>query len=226
MSPVVAYLRVSTQMQGRSGLGLDAQREQIERFAAANRLELVDEFVDVETGKGADAIDKRPQLATALARSLHEHCPIIVAKLDRLSRDVHFISGLMAHKVSFIVAELGPDVDPFMLHIYAAFAEKERSMISQRTKAALAAMKVRGVTKAGRPLTDIPHPQAELNRKAAMERALDLKPVFDHYAHLTDYALAKLLNSKTIPSASGYPWSKNTVSRVRARLNHSAPTHP
>ena len=223
---VVAYVRVSSREQGRSGLGLEAQRAALTAFCAG-KAEIVEWFTEVESGKRvSDTLAKRPQLKAALDLASSIGGSLVVSKLDRLSRDVHFISGLMAHKVAFIVAELGPDVDPFMLHIYAAFAEKERSMISHRTKAALAAMKVRGVTKAGRPLTDIPHPQAELNRKAAMERALDLKPVFDHYAHLTDYALAKLLNSKTIPSASGYPWSKNTVSRVRARLNHSAPTHP
>src|SRR4029079_8678950 len=86
-----------------------------------------------------------PQLAPALAEARRRRCPIAVAKLDRLSRDVHFISGLMAQRVPFIVAELGADADPFMLHIYAALAEKERALISERTRAALAQKKAQGV---------------------------------------------------------------------------------
>jgi DNA invertase Pin-like site-specific DNA recombinase len=99
----------------------------------------------VETGKGSDALGRRPELAAALAKARTLRCPVAVAKLDRLSRDVHFISGLMAHRVPFVVAELGPDVDPFVLHLYAALVEKERALISGRTKSALAAAKARGV---------------------------------------------------------------------------------
>ena len=114
--------------QGLSGLGLEAQRAAIARFAEAEGLEVMAEFVEVETGKGADALDKRPQLAAALAEAKQHKCPVAVAKLDRLSRDVHFISGLMAQKVPFVVTELGADVDPFLLHLYAALAEKERAL--------------------------------------------------------------------------------------------------
>ena len=95
------------------------------------------EFEEVESGKRND----RPQLAAALAAGRRHRGQVLVAKLDRLSRDVHFIAGLMAQRVPFVVAELGADVDPFMLHIYAALAEKERRMISERTRAALAAAK-------------------------------------------------------------------------------------
>src|SRR4030081_1732586 len=126
MKPIVAYLRVSTAQQGKSGLGIEAQREAIARFVETQGFNLVGEFTEVETGKGADALDRRPQLAAALAQARKAKCPVIVAKLDRLSRDVHFISGLMAHKVPFLVAELGPDVDPFVLHLFAALAEKAR----------------------------------------------------------------------------------------------------
>src|SRR5262245_53057230 len=124
MSHVIAYYRVSTQAHGRSGLGLEAQRKAVTQFVANESLLITQEFVEVETGKGADALDKRPQLAAALkaAKKLKAH--IIVAKLDRLSRDVHFISGLMAQRVPFIVTELGRDTDPFLLHIYAALAER------------------------------------------------------------------------------------------------------
>src|SRR5882762_444405 len=141
MERAIAYLRVSTQRQHRSGLGIEAQRSAIEHFAATESLTIAAEFVEVETGKGADALDRRPQLAAALAAAKAAKCSVVVAKLDRLSRDVAFVAGLMAQRVPFIVTELGRDADPFMLHLYAALAEKERRLISERTKAALAAKK-------------------------------------------------------------------------------------
>src|SRR3954469_6986438 len=144
MSSALAYLRVSTGQQGKSGLGIEAQRAAIATFAAAEGMTIKAEHVEVETGKGTDALDRRPVLAAALAAARKAKVPVIVAKLDRLSRDVAFVSGLMAHKVPFIVAELGADADPFMLHLYAALAEKERRLISERTRAALAAKKTQG----------------------------------------------------------------------------------
>ncbi len=126
----------------RSGLGLDAQRERRAQFVAQNGMDVVKAFTEVETGKGADALDRsRRQLAAALAAVRRHRGQVLVAKLDRLSRDVHFIAELMAQQVSFLVAELSADVDPFMLHVYAALVEKERRMISERTRAALAARK-------------------------------------------------------------------------------------
>jgi DNA invertase Pin-like site-specific DNA recombinase len=134
---LIGYARVSTSQQGRSGLGLEAQKQALERFSEAEGFTLARIFVEVETGKGSDALERRPQLAAALSEARRQRCSVAVAKLDRLSRDVHFISGLMAHRVPFVVAELGPDVDPFILHLFAALAEKVRAMISTRTKAAL-----------------------------------------------------------------------------------------
>src|SRR6476659_2641497 len=145
MTPIIAYYSVSTDRQGKSGLGLDAQRKAVLQFAANEALEAAGEFIEVETGKGSDALDKRPQLAAALRKAKKLKAPIVVAKLDRLSRDVHFISGLMTQRVPFIVTALGKNVDPFMLHIYAALAEKERALISERTKTALAAARERGM---------------------------------------------------------------------------------
>jgi DNA invertase Pin-like site-specific DNA recombinase len=114
MRQIVSYIRVSTGQQSKSGLGIEAQREAIARFAAAEGCEVVAEVVEVETGKGADALDRRPKLAEALARARKGKMAVVVAKLCRLSRDVAFISGLMAQRVPFIVAELGADADPFM----------------------------------------------------------------------------------------------------------------
>ena len=133
-------------------------------------LRLVETFPEVETGKGADALDRRPKLAAALKAARKHKAPIIVAKLDRLSRDVHFISGLMTHKTPFIVAELGADADPFMLHLYAALAEKERRLISQRTKDALAAKKAQGVKLGGL------NAKSMQNRDEAKARAEALRP--------------------------------------------------
>src|SRR5947207_342828 len=150
MDRAVAYYRVSTRQQQRSGLGIEAQRAAVERFAEAEKLTIIAEYVEAETGKGVDALDRRPQLAAALAAAKTARCCVLVSKLDRLSRDVAFVSGLMAQRVPFIVAELGRDADPFMLHLYAALAEKERRLISERTKAALAIRKASG-TKLGNP---------------------------------------------------------------------------
>ena len=145
MTTAVGYVRVSTTSQGRSGLGLEAQRAAIAQFAKAEGLEVSEVFEEIETGSGSDALDRRPKLASALQAARKLRAPVLVAKLDRLSRDVHFISGLMAHRVEFIVTELGRQSDPFVLHLYAALAEKERALISARTKAALAAKKAQGI---------------------------------------------------------------------------------
>jgi len=141
MRPAIGYIRVSTAKQGRSGLGLEAQQEALRRFAQSEGYSLAETFKDVESAKHDE--DHRPALKAAIERARKEGAPIIVAKLDRLSRDVHYISGLMKHRVPFIVTELGADTDPFLLHLYAALAEKERKMIGERTKAAMAAAKAR-----------------------------------------------------------------------------------
>lgn len=141
MAQIVTYIRLSK--EGR-GLGIDAQRAALASFAQTEGLEIVAEYVEIETGKGADALDRRPQLKAALADAKARGCEIVVAKLDRLSRDVAFIASLMAQRVPFIVAALGKNADPFMLHIYAALAEQERRMISARTSAALQALKAGG----------------------------------------------------------------------------------
>jgi DNA invertase Pin-like site-specific DNA recombinase len=163
MKSAIGYVRVSTNEQGKSGLGLEAQRAAITTFAEREGIALVTIFSEVQSGKRvSDTLDDRPQLQAALKASQEVGGTILVSKLDRLSRDVHVISGLMVHKVPFLVAELGADVDPFMLHLFAALAEKERAMISQRTKAALAALKARGV-KLG-PKNPNPHAGNEANR--------------------------------------------------------------
>jgi len=221
MRQVVSYIRVSTDKQGKSGLGIEAQREAVARFAAAEGLEVVAEYVEVETGKGSDALERRPQLAAALAaaRKLKSH--VVVAKLDRLSRDVAFISGLMAHKVGFIVAELGADCDPFMLHIYAALAEKERHLISARTTAALAAKKAQGAVLGNR--TNLAEAQAlgvARVRAAADGFAANVLPIVRQIQSSgvrTPKAIAEALNARGVRTARGGQWHPTTVRNLLAR---------
>jgi DNA invertase Pin-like site-specific DNA recombinase len=148
-------------------------------------------------------------------------CPIVVAKLDRLSRDVAFISGLMAQGVPFIVTEI-PNADPFMLHIYAAVAEQERTKISERTKAALAAAKARGV-KLGNPHGPKPF-TAEMQqgiaavRQQADARARQLSEIFAEYDGESANATANALNERGLPSGRGGKWTARSVINVRARL--------
>ena len=151
MTAAIGYCRVSTTEQGKSGLGLEAQKAAIEAFAQLEGFVVSTYFTEVQSGKRiSDTLNERPQLQAALAMGKTQKLPILVSRLDRLSRDVHFLSGLMVQKVEFVSCDLGLDVEPFMLHIFAALAEKERAMISQRTEAALAALKARGV-KLGNP---------------------------------------------------------------------------
>lgn len=211
----IAYIRVSTARQGRSGLGLEAQRRTIVDFCERESIALAGEFVEVETGKGADALDRRPQLAAALAAAKRTRCSIVVAKLDRLSRDVAFIAGLMAQKVPFIAAELGADADPFMLHLYAALAEKERRMISARTKDALQAAKARGV-KLGRHGAE--HLSVQ-NKAAAQERARNLTPLLADMKvrGMSSRAIAVELTTLGIATPSGGRWHPQTVLRALSR---------
>ncbi len=227
MQPVVAYFRVSTERQGRSGLGLDAQRERCTQFAAQNGMELVESYTEVETGKGSDALDRRPQLAAALAAARRHRGQVLVAKLDRLSRDVHFIAGLMAQRVPFLVAELGADVDPFMLHIYAALAEKERRMISERTRAALAVRRGQGVALGNRTNLDEARALGAARTAAGAKRfAENTAPVIQQ---VMDTGLASLrsvahvLNRRGIPNARGGQWTATQVSAVLRRAAAEPP---
>jgi DNA invertase Pin-like site-specific DNA recombinase len=219
MKPIVAYLRVSTGKQAKSGLGVEAQREAVRRFADAEGYSIVDERVEVETGKGADALDRRPELASALEHARKRKCPIVVAKLDRLSRDVAFISGLMAQRVPFVVAELGPAVDPFVLHIYAALAEKERALISERTKQALAAAKARGVTLGNPRLAEArARAHKELIEAAERHAALVLPHILPlHEQGLSLRAIARELTTRGVPTARGGQWYAVQVADILRR---------
>ena len=221
MRQVVAYLRVSTDRQGKSGLGIEAQREAVARFAAAEGLEVLAELVEVETGKGCDALDRRPKLREALAMARKAKAAVVVAKLDRLSRDVSFIAGLMAQRVPFIVAELGADADPFMIHIYAALAQKERAMIADRTRVALAAKKAQGAALGNR--TNLAEAQAAgvvAIKGAADEFAANVLPVVRELQAagvVTVRAIAEALNARGIRTARGGEWHGSTVRNLLGR---------
>lgn len=214
MTKAVAYLRVSTDKQGKSGLGLEAQREAVARYVAANGVDLIGEHIEVETGKGANALSKRPELVAALATAKREKAGLIIAKLDRLARNVHFISGLMETGVEFAVADM-PNADRFQLHLFAALAEKEAEVISQRTKAALAAAKDRGTElgKHGKVL-------AARNQAEAMDR---LEPIAADLLALKSEGLSvrkmvEALNSRSIPSPAGGKWHPASLHKALARL--------
>jgi len=221
MDRAVAYLRVSTRQQQRSGLGIEAQRATIARFAEAENIKIIAEFVEAESGTGADALDRRPQLAAALAAAKTARCSVLVSKLDRLSRDVAFVSGLMAQRVPFIVAELGRDADPFMLHLYAALAEKERRLISERTKAALAIRKATGA-KLGNP-SNI-REAGEAGRTSLIETAdeharslLNLLRTLRAEGSITIGSITRSLNDRKIPTARGSRWHVSSVANLLAR---------
>jgi DNA invertase Pin-like site-specific DNA recombinase len=221
----VGYVRVSTSAQERSGLGLEAQRQAISDFAEREGLTIAHWFTEAESGAGADALEKRPQLAAAIAAARKARGPVLVAKLDRLSRDVHFISGLMAHRVEFVVTALGRQADPFILHLYAALAEKERALISERTKSGLQAAKRRGTQlgmagKSQRAMQQIQALGADANRKKALEQLASVK------LHLADALTggrslreaASWLNERGIASPGGGRWHAPSVLKAARRL--------
>lgn len=221
----VGYLRVSTAQQGRSGLGLEAQREAVRAFAEREGYKVSAWFTEIESGKGADALDRRPKLAAALRAARKARCPVVVAKLDRLSRDVHFISGLMAERVEFIVTELGRQADPFVLHVLAALAEKERLRISETTKAGLKAAKRRGQklgahAKPRAVVLRSARKGAAVMRQQAQERAEGLRWSVEAALRegVTLRRAADLLNAKAVASPGGGRWTASNLLTAARRL--------
>ena len=209
----VAYYRVSTKVQDESGLGEEAQRMAVQSYLVANTgAELVAEFREVESGKKKN----RPELAEAVKLCKRLKATLVIAKLDRLARNVHFVSGLMETNVNFVACD-NPHANRLMVHMLAAFAEHEREMISQRTKDGLQAAKARGVVLGanGKVL-------AQQNRQAA-----------DDFARLTsEYirqipedlrqtvtSLTRELNARKVATARGGVWDRTRVYRLLKRLN-------
>ena len=203
--PIIAYCRVWKAQEGH-GLGLDAQREALARFAVDEDFEIVRECVDVESGNGADALDGRPQLAAALSQARQRHCAVAVAKLDCLGRDVHFISTLMAEGVPFVVAEHATGANPFLLHLYAALADDKRLMIPARNRHANARARARELAKA--------------LKAAADKRAANVLPIIKKIqgaGATTLRAIAGELNARGIPTTHGGRWHPQSVANVLAR---------
>ncbi|VWX32818.1 Resolvase [Limnobacter sp. 130] len=213
----VAYFRVSTQKQGVNGLGMDAQRETVRQFLS-NGGELVGEFVEVETGKGANALAKRPQLATALALCKKTGAKLLIAKLDRLARNVHFVSGLMESKVKFVACDM-PEANDLTIHVMAAFAEHEAKRISQRTKEGLAAAKARGVVLGAAGSENLRQNVLE-RRSVAIYAAHQLAPVLSGFKAqgMSQRKMVEALNDAGVKTARGGVWSLVQLQRVLSRL--------
>lgn len=216
MSKVVAYYRVSTQKQGRSGLGLEAQREAVRRYVAEHGAELLAEFQDIETGKGSNALEKRPGLREAVALAKKKRATLLIAKLDRLARNVHFVSGLMETGVQFRCCDF-PTADRTMIHIYAAMAEHEGRRISQRISEALQAKKA-----AGKPVGN-PRSLQPLNGARAADAAqfaAKLAPTLAAYQAqgMTQRQMVEQLNAVGVLTARGGAWSLMQLQRVLARI--------
>ena len=216
--PAYGYIRVSTREQGTSRNGLEAQREEIKRFALASGYELLG--VSEEVASGALDLSGRPTLQRVLARARQHKAVVLVSKLDRLSRDVSFVASLMGQHVPFVVAELGDDVDPFVLHLYAALAEKERRMIGQRTRAALAQLKAKGVRLGNPSNIALAGSRGRLAQASQADSfAARLRPSVERMQGqgMTTRAIASELNAQGTPTARGGRWDSKTVSNLFAR---------
>jgi DNA invertase Pin-like site-specific DNA recombinase len=217
---IVGYYRVSTKKQDRSGLGREAQQGAVQGYAKARNAELIAEYTEVETGKRAD----RPKLAEALAHARKAGATLVIAKLDRLARNVHFVSGLMQSGVSFDCADR-PGADPFRLHIEAAIAEEEARKIGQRTREALAAYKARGGLLGGsRPECRNLTPEArqrgiEATKAKAAAYYRDIFPMIRdrRAAGATLETIADELNTAGRSTQRGLPFTPTAVHRLLNR---------
>lgn len=215
MKKAIAYYRASTKRQGQSGLGLEAQEQAVANFAAANGYVIIDDYVELESGSR----NGRAWLNTALVECKKQNAVLLIAKLDRLSRRVAFIAGLIETKVDFKAIDI-PNADPFTLHILAAVAEKERADISSRTMSALAAAKKRGVLlgKFGRYVLSV------RNHKRAKAFANKMRPIIKDLRKRgirTVRAITEELNRLHVPTyrKKNAHWHANTVYRLLCRIN-------
>jgi DNA invertase Pin-like site-specific DNA recombinase len=212
----IAYYRVSTQKQGQSGLGLEAQRSAVDTYVKSEGGKLVESFTEIETGTSKR---HRPELQKAVDACKRRGATLAIAKLDRLARNVHFISGLKESGVQFVAAD-NPKIDNFTVHILAAVAEHEAKMISERTKAALAAAKRRGV-RLGNPTnlsTKAARKGNAANVAAAQAHNVDVLPIArklrDRGRSLTE--IAAVLTGRGLRTRRGKAWSPTAVMRLLA----------
>lgn len=214
----IAYYRVSTQKQGQSGLGLEAQKEAVMSYLNGGAWELIEEFTEVETGKGADALSKRPELRAALEACKKQKATLIIAKLDRLARNVHFVSGLIESGVEFVAADM-PQANKVMIQMHAVMSEWERDQISARTKAALAAARARGVILGAAGAANL-KPNIEERQGDADAFAEKLRRHIERMKAdgLSQRAMVTELNGLGIKTAKGGEWRLIQLQRVIARL--------
>jgi len=212
----VTYFRVSTDRQGQSGLGLEAQREAVKKFVERNGWALVADFEEIETGKGREALTIRPQLEKALRVARQKKAVLVIAKLDRLARNVAFISNLMESGVDFVACDM-PDANRLTVHILAAVAEDEARRISERTKAALAAKKARG-EKMGNP--QCPEVLNPPRIKKANNFAESMRPVMQDFIRrgMSQNKMKEELNLRGVRSSRNCLWSVGSVQNCLKRL--------
>lgn len=210
----VAYYRVSTQKQGNSGLGLEAQEHAVANHLKEHDSELVAAFTEIETGKGANALEKRPQLRSALNMCRKTGATLIIAKLDRLARNVHFVSGLIETSCDFIAADM-PHANKVMIQMHAVMSEWERDQISIRTKAALMAAKARGVALGKSGMDNLKNNITE-RQLASKAFAENLKGQIEGFKlrGLSQRAMVTELNQVGIQAPKGGKWSLNQLQRV------------
>ena len=214
----VAYYRVSTVQQGKSGLGLDAQKETVMNYLNGGDWELLAEFTEVESGtsKNNNTLSKRPMLKQALDYCKKQKATLVIAKLDRLARNVHFISGLLESGIKFVAADF-PEANELTIHLLSVFAQHETKMISTRTKDALAQAKLRGV-KLGNPRLDECRP---VSSEGAINFANELKPILTSFIsnNYTQRQMVEELNKLNIKTSRGNDWSQIQLQRTLKRLN-------
>lgn len=218
----VAYYRVSTQQQGRSGLGLEAQRAAVVAFVASQKGVISAEFTEVETGKGAAPLSHRKQLREALALCRKIDATLVIAKLDRLARNVAFVAGLIESGVDFVAADM-PHANKVMLQMHAVMSEWERDQISARTRGALAAAKARGVTLGVAGARNL-KPNIEARQQAANVFACSLSATLAGYKAqgLSQRQQVAQLNALGIKAPRGGTWSLVQLQRVLIRMGASA----
>ena len=214
----VAYFRVSTQKQGLSGLGLEAQQHAVANYLTDGDSELVAAFTEIETGKGANALEKRPQLRNALNLCRKNGATLIIAKLDRLARNVQFVSGLLETGCDFIAADM-PHANKVMIQMHAVMSEWERDQISTRTKAALAAAKTRGVMLGTSGKNNLRRNIVD-RKNAASAFAARLAGVINGFRALglSQRAMVEQLNQLGITTSRGGQWSLNQLQRTLNRI--------
>jgi DNA invertase Pin-like site-specific DNA recombinase len=232
----VAYYRVSTAKQGASGLGLDAQQQAVRSYLNGGSWELIAEFTEVESGKHAD----RPVLMQAMERCRLTGATLLIAKLDRLSRNVHFLSGLMEQGVQFVACDM-PTANSLTVHIMAAVAQQEREAISARTKAAMGSIRAKldageeyVSRRSGRTLTRLGNPAglsvrrpdlgSQATREKAQAFAASVLPTIQQVRQegaTSLAAIASRLNDLHVLSAAGKPWTAMGVKRVLDRVENA-----